>query len=147
MKVILMQNVPKVGKKYDIKNVSDGYAANFLIPQKFAVVATPEAERNVLNQKKQIDTEKKIHNDLLLKNLKALAETSITIAAKTNDKGHLFSGIHREQIAEELEKQARVEIPASYIHVEKPIKETGKHVIQVGEGDKTGEFTLEIVSL
>ncbi len=144
MKVILMQNVPKVGKKYEVKNVSDGYAANFLIPNKYAVVATPEAERNINNLKKQMEAEKKIHDDLLMKNLRALAETKITIVSKTNDKGHLFSGIHRERIAAELEQQAHIQIPATLIHVEKPLKETGEHTIKVGEGDKTGTFVLVI---
>lgn len=144
MKVILQRDVAKVGKKFEVKNVADGYAVNFLFPNKDAILATPEAERKLVEMKKQLAAEQKIQHDLLMKNLKALGETRLKISAKTNDKGHLFSGIHKEQLVAELHKQAHVEISPDMIHLAKPIKEIGEHQIKVGAGEHTTTFVLEV---
>lgn len=145
MKVILQKDVPKVGKKFEVKDVADGYARNSLIPNGLAILATPEAERRLNEMKKQLAAEQKVQHDLLTKNLKALSETRLTISAKTNDKGHLFSGIHKEQLVAELHNQAHIEISADMIQLAKPIKETGEHKIKVGAGENTATFVLEIV--
>jgi large subunit ribosomal protein L9 len=68
MKVILLKDVAKMGKKNDIKNVSDGHALNFLIPQGLVEVATPKSLKKVEVIKSREDAEKKIKTDLLLKN-------------------------------------------------------------------------------
>lgn len=144
MKVIFKRDLAKVGKKFQIKDVADGYAINFLIPNGYAVMSTAKAEKEVELMKQAQEAGKKIQDNLLEKNLKALSETVIKISAKTNEKGHLFSAIHKEQIVEELKKQAHIEFPVSYIHLDKPIKEAGEHKIKVGSEERQGTLTLEI---
>jgi len=67
MKVVLLHNVPKIGKKYEIKNVSDGHALNFLIPKGLAQVATPAAEKKAKTAILAIESELNIQADLLSK--------------------------------------------------------------------------------
>ena len=144
MKIILLKDVPKLGKKFDIKNASDGHALNLLIPQGLAIVATPDAVKRVELQKKQEETEKKIHEELLAENLKGLSEVTLTIVAKANPKGHLFAGLHAEAIAAELQKQTRLQVDPSYIQIKQPIKEVGEHIIEVRAAGKSAKFKLVI---
>ena len=58
MKVIFLQDVPRVGKRHDVKEVNDGYAANFLLPRKLAEVATPHAVAALERRKKEITVER-----------------------------------------------------------------------------------------
>ena len=69
MKVIFLQDVPRVGKKYDLKEVPDGYAMNFLLPRRLAVIATPKAIIELEVNKKKIAIEKEVQENLLLRNL------------------------------------------------------------------------------
>ncbi len=146
MKVIFTHDVPKIGKKHQIKNVSDGYAVNFLFPNKHAILATPEAERNVEKMKIIQDAERKIQHDLLLKNLDSIGKTTLTISSKANDKGHLFSGIHKEQIIAELKTHAHLEVPVDFIHLDKPIKEIGSHKVTIGSEGKSATLAVEVLA-
>lgn len=146
MKVIFQHDLSKIGRKYQIKNVPDGYAVNFLIPNGHAILATPEAEKRVAQLKVISEAEKKIQHNLLAKNIETISNTKLRIVSKSNDKGHLFSGIHKEQIAAELQKQTDLEVPVALIQMEKPIKEIGEHKITIGHENKTAVLNVEIVT-
>lgn len=137
MKVIFQHDVAKIGKKYQIKNVSDGYAINFLIPRGYAILATPEAEKKLETLKSGMEADKKIQDNLLRKNLETIAVTRLTIHSKANDKGHLFSGIHKEAILAELKSQLNLNFRTDMIQMEKPIKELGEHKLKVGVAGET----------
>ena len=146
MKIILLKDIPKLGKKYEVKNASDGHAVNFLIPRGFAISATPENLRRFETEKAKYDGEKKVHEALLADNLKAIEDTVLTISGKASDKGHLFAAIHGEAIAAELEKQAHIQLDPSFIQLDHPIKEIGEHIIEVkGEG-KSVKFKVVITA-
>lgn len=147
MKIILLTDVPKVGKKYDIKDISDGYALNHLIPRKLAIAATPKEVTRINMLKKQQAEDEKIQSDLLEKNLKAIGEAVVTITSKANDKGHLFASIHAEHIVKELKDQAHIDISSSYIKLSQPIKEIGEHVLDIRASDKTAKLKVIIKSL
>ncbi len=143
MKVLFLKDVPKIGKKNEVKEVADGYAHNFLLPKKLAEKAEKGAEARVSKMKTEAAEMKKVDEDLLLKNLKALAGTIITVEGKANEKGHLFAAIHKEEIIAKLQ-EAGIRIPAEYINLEKPIKEIGEHAISFAAGNKQGSFTLVV---
>ena len=147
MKIILLKDVKGVGKKYDIKNAKDGYALNLLIPQGLAVHATDKNLKEV-DIKKRTDLEhSKIQEDLLIMNLKELDGIKIEMSGKANEKGHLFAGIHKEQIIPEIKKQTRIDMLAEFLILEKPIKEIGEHEISAKVADKTVKFKLVVKSV
>lgn len=146
MKVILLRDVPKVGHKYQIVQVADGFATNALLPKGLAEQASEKALKRVEAIRAQEEAERKIREDLLLKNLHDISGVTIEISGKANDKGHLFKGIHKEEIVPALKEQSRLDIDAHFIDLEKPIKEVGEHKIKVAVQDKSAEFTLNIVA-
>lgn len=146
MKIILLKDVPKVGKRYDIKDVAEGYALNLLIPRGLAQVATPQAVAKVETMKSNDLTEKKIQEELLLKNLEIIKGLTINMKGKANDKGNLFAGITKETLAGEILKASRLNLDSSSIKIDKPIKETGEHKITIEVLGKKAEFTLNIIA-
>ena len=144
MKVILLKDVRKIGKKYDVKDVSDGYALNFLIPQKLAEVSTPKSMQRIDGLKSRDAAEQKIQEDLLMKNLKSLEGVSIELKENANEKGHLFKGVHKEEIISQIKKQTQLDITPEYIVLEKPLKEVGEHEIEAKVQDKSVKFKVVI---
>jgi large subunit ribosomal protein L9 len=144
VKVILLQDVPNVGRKYEVKDVASGYAANLLFPKGLAELATKKKLVRLKNYHIQREVEEKIQKDLLAKNLNSLKDISITVTAKANEQGHLFQGIHREDIVTALKEQAHVDLPPEYIRLKHPIKEVGEHKIEVSGGGGTASFRVTV---
>ncbi|MEI7810510.1 MAG: 50S ribosomal protein L9 [bacterium] len=142
MKVIFLKDVPRVGKRHDIKEVNDGYAVNFLFPRKLAENATSKALKDLEKSQNEILIERELEESLLMKNLEEIKGITITIKGKANDKGHLFSSIHKKEILEEMKKENRIEIDENFIVLEKPIKEIGEFEIQVEIKRKKSSFKL-----
>lgn len=130
MKIIFLKNAPRIGKKYEIKEVADGYGRH-LIASRVAEIATPQAIASV-EKKKIVDaTQKKIHEDLLIKTLASLDGATITIFGKANEKGHLFASIHKDAILAELKRSAHLDMNPDYVVLDKPLKELGSFDIPV----------------
>ena len=131
MKVIFLKDVPGSGKKGDIKEVADGYAQNFLLQRGLAKVATSRvvAER----QQGQEKVKKRIERDL--KDEQRLASridgAYITMTGKVSPQGTLYAALTPQILVATLNKQLGVTIAADHIHIPKPIKELGEHVVQV----------------
>src|SRR4051812_28952556 len=102
MKVIFTKDVSGVARMYDVKNVADGYALNFLFPRNLAQRATSEVVKNLGEMKAANEVEAKVQENLLIKSLETLKDSVITLKGKSNDKGHLFSGIHGEELSKAL---------------------------------------------
>lgn len=147
MKVILKEDIKGVGKKYEIKNVADGYANNFLIPKKLAEYASPETIKKSEIMKSAVDAEKEIREKLAEKQLEMLKDVRIVVKKKTNDKGHLFEKIHPEEISQALREQTKLEIAPEFLVLENPIKETGEHKILAKVGKGRGEFIAVIEAI
>lgn len=146
MKVIFLKDVPKQGKKFEIKEISDGHAMNFLIPRGLANIATPANVKKVESMRSAEDSQKKVHTDLLLKNLHDIEGIRIEMTEKANEKGHLFAGIHKEELIPVIKEQTRLEILPEFILLDKPIKEVGEHKIEVKVENTTAAFTLVVTA-
>lgn len=144
MKIILLKDVPKLGRKYDIKNVSDGHALNMLIPRGLVTPATEKAVKRIELLKSNDMTDKKIQEELLLKNLEIIKNLSLNLREKANDKGHLFAGVTKEMLVEEILKATRLNIDPESIKLDKPIKNVGEYKISIEVGSKKAEFTVII---
>ncbi|KKP86348.1 MAG: 50S ribosomal protein L9 [Parcubacteria group bacterium GW2011_GWC1_35_8] len=142
MKVIFLSDVPRVGKKYDTKEVNDGYAMNFLLPRKLAVLATPKALAELEMHKKEIAIEREVQEDLLMKNLEEIKGKAIVLKGKTNELGHLFSAIHKKEIVTAMKEQNRADISEEFIILDKPIKGVGEFEIPISIKGKKSSFKL-----
>lgn len=144
MKIILLKDIPKVGKRYDTKDISDGYALNLLIPKGLAVAATADVVKRIELEKARDEGEKKVHQELLIKNLSELEGKTVSMVEKANDKGHLFAAVHKLEVVSAIQRQTRLQIDAEYIALDKPIKEVGTHEITVKAAGKSIRFNLDI---
>ncbi|MEI8337871.1 MAG: 50S ribosomal protein L9 [bacterium] len=144
MKVILLKDIPKLGKKFDVKDVAEGHAINMLIPNGSVKHATPKALQEIEALKVEIAAQLKIQEDLLSKTLHELEGKVVEIKVQANKQGHLFAGIHAPEIAEYIKKSTHAEILPEFINLEKPIKETGEHKIEVTASGKKAYITLSI---
>lgn len=144
MKIILLKDVAKVGKKYDVKNVSDGHALNLLIPKGLAINADVAALKRVEKLKAEDTAHKKVQEDLLLMNLKAIEGVTLEIAEKANEKGHLFAGVHKEEIIAKMKSEKHIDLLPDFIVLDKPIKEVGEHRVEIRVKDKVAKLKLVI---
>lgn len=144
MKVIFLKDVPRIAKKNDVKEMNDGYAINFLFPRKLAKVATAQALKELEESKKDIILKKEIQEDLLFKNLEEIKNKQITIKAKADEKGSLFSSISKKDMVQEMEKEYRAQISENFIILDKPIKQIGEFEIPIQIKNKKSFFKLVI---
>lgn len=130
MRVILLQDIEKLGKKYEVKEVKDGYARNFLIPKGLAKPAIKEALKWLEVQKEM--EEKKAEKDLkeIQERATGIDGQEIIIPVQVGDAGQLFESIGTQKINEELQKLS-IEIKRNQIILEKPIKELGEYPIKI----------------
>ena len=147
MKVIFLKQVSRASKKYDVKEVADGYALNFLFPQGMAEMATEKSLARLEELRKSHAAEEAVQVELLVKNIDVLKEVVLTIDAKANEKGHFFASIHKEELAELLAKESKLNVPASSIELPRPLKEAGEFDITVKAGEKTGTFKVIVNAL
>lgn len=146
MKVILLKDVAKVGKKFEVKSVADGFAINSLIPQKLAETATPNALARLAKIKAESEAERKIQENLLLKDLAAIKGQNLKIEEKANEKGHLFAQVHKAEVVRILKEKLQTEFPVDSIILDKPIKEIGSFKVTVAVGEHKADFNLEVTA-
>ncbi|GIP35999.1 50S ribosomal protein L9 [Paenibacillus sp. J2TS4] len=124
MKVIFLKDVKGQGKKGQVKEVSEGYANNFLIKQGLAAPAT-SSNMKVLDQQKQSEQKKKDEEKAQAEQLAArLNEMTLQMKGKAGEGGRLFGSITTKQIAEELEKQ-KIVIDKRKMTLDEPIRSLG----------------------
>jgi large subunit ribosomal protein L9 len=147
MEIILKQDVNKLGYKDEIVKVKDGYANNYLIPQGYAIVATPSNKKILAeNLKQRAFKEAKIKQDA-----EAFAETlnkieGLKIAAKASETGKIFGSVNTIQIADAIKAQFDIDVDRKKISiVGDAIKEVGTHkvIVSVYKEIKS-EITFEV---
>lgn len=147
MKIILLQDVAKVGRKHEIKEVNDGFARNFLLGNNKAVLANPANLSRVLGLKQgQIEQTKKTVS-LVDQFLMRAGESPLVIKVKANGAGHLFASLHAKDISETVKKNLGVELPTDLIILDKPIKEVGETKIALKVGDSRKEVSILIEAI
>jgi large subunit ribosomal protein L9 len=130
MKVILLQDIDGLGKKYEVKEVKNGHARNFLIPQKLAKAATKQALEWLADQKEVI--EKEAEDDL--KKAQVLASEldglEVNISVKVGDEDQMFESITAQKIVEKLKEMGH-EVKKSHVKLEEPIKNLGEFPVSI----------------
>ena len=134
MKVILQQDVKGQGKKGQLVDVSDGYARNFLLPKKLAVIATAENLNTMKQQEKARKAQQaaeKAEAEALSKKLESL---TVKVAAKAGEGGRLFGAVTAKEISECLAQQHGLNIAKTKLVLEEPIKACGGYTIKAKLG-------------
>ncbi|MFJ1429221.1 50S ribosomal protein L9 [Capnocytophaga canimorsus] len=147
MEIILKQDVQNLGFKDDIVNVRNGYGRNYLIPQGFAILATPSAKKVLAeNLKQRAHKEQHVINEAK-KVAQALAALEIKIAAKVGSGDKLFGSINNADLAKELAKAGH-EIDKKYIVIAgNTLKRAGKYNASVRlHREVTVDLPFEIVA-
>lgn len=131
MKVILLKDIKGTGKKGDVKEVSDGYARNFLFPKKLAVQAgnTELKELKEKQTSQQIKEQKEYEAAVELG--KKMEEMNITMYSKAGDGGRLFGSITSKDIAEQLKKQHSIEVDKRKVMLDEPIRALGSRFVEI----------------
>ncbi|HEX3095783.1 MAG TPA: 50S ribosomal protein L9 [Patescibacteria group bacterium] len=148
MKVILLTDVPKVGRKGEIKDVSDGLANNMLLRKGLAVLATSTA----LEKHNKIQKEKSSAKDRAIQKAQQhkseLERRTFTVKVKVGDKGQIFGGVHEKDIIAAIYQKTKITLEKSQIDAHSGIKKLGQHVINIKLGQGiTAKTKLNIESL
>ena len=147
MQIILIQDVNNLGGANEVVTVKNGYARNFLIPNKMAVEASPSNLKQLEERLKQIRKKEEKMLAEINKVIAALQQGAVKIGAKTGTSGKIFGSVTTVQIAKAIREQKGYEIDRRRIHLLDEIKELGtyKSKVDFGNGNET-EIELEIVA-
>ena len=131
MKVVLLKDVKNMGKRDDIVNVSDGYARNFLFPQKLAAEATPGTLKEIERKRAAQDAREAELKAEAMAKAELLKNKVIVLQVKCGEKGRLYGSVTSAEVAEALEKQHGIKADKRKIDIGDPIRETGIREISV----------------
>ena len=144
MKVILQQDVKGQGKKGELKEVSDGYARNFLFPKKLAVEATADNINTMKLQEKAKQAQIAKEKAEAKENAEKLKECTVKISAKAGSNGKLFGAVTSKEISDALAAQFNIEIEKNKIVQAEPIKTFGSFEVKVKLGHEISA-TLKVM--
>ena len=134
MKVIMMQDVKGQGKKGQLVDVSDGYARNFLLPKKLAVIATAENINTMKQQEKARKAQEAAEKAEAQELAKKLEGITVKVAAKAGEGGRLFGAVTSKEISECLSEQTGLTVAKTKLVLDEPIKACGTYKIKAKLG-------------
>ena len=147
MKVILLKDISKLGKRGDVKEVADGYAVNVLIKKGDALQATPselakwKAKEDAKNHKKELAT------SAFAVLVDSLTKTTVIITGKKHDeKGQLFAAVKETDIVDAIFASVKVSIDPKQIVIPSVIKTVGDHHVLLKQGDKQKEIIITVIA-
>jgi len=144
MKILLLQDIPKLGKKHEVRDVSDGYARNFLLPRGLAKPAIDSILKAIAKEKAVADQkeagEKKRYEDIS----KMLTDKTFVIKTKIGERGKAFGAITAAKIRDAVKKEG-ISIEKEWIALEEPIKKTGETRVKIKfPHDVAGEINITV---
>ena len=146
MNLILNSDIKSLGRKGDVVDVAKGYARNYLLPKKLAIVATTNNLEFAQKLQEKRQQQAQVNSELAESIITALADAHIVISQTTTDEGTLYAAISNLQIVEAVETFSGFKLEEEQISVESQVKEIGLHTIKVVLGPDTNfDITLEVV--
>ncbi len=143
--MILLKDVPRIGRKYEVKDVPDGHAQNFLLPRRFAERATPDALKRLESQKAKHALEIAESEKAFTEALKKAAEANATITAEANSEGSLYRAVHQDDVVKAFAEKG-ITLEERSVIIEEPIKHVGEHTIRLSSAGHEGECTITVVA-
>jgi len=146
MKLILNSDIKSLGRKGDVVEVAKGYARNYLLPKKLAIVATANNLEFAQKLQEKRQQQAQVNSELAESIITALADAHIVISQTTTDEGTLYAAISNFQIVEAVETFSGFKLEEEQISLESQVKEIGLHTVKVVLGPDTNfDITLEVV--
>jgi large subunit ribosomal protein L9 len=130
MKVILIENIDKIGSKGDVINVKRGFARNYLIPRNYAIYSTPQNLKNLESLKKQYADEESKRLEILKKLGEQISKLNLSFVRKVDEHDNLYGSVSEMDILHEL-KENNIDIPKTAIVMDKHVKNLGDFEIQI----------------
>lgn len=144
MKVILLRDVAKIGRRSEIVELPDGYALNQLIPKKWAQPATPENLKKIANTQANTQAHDEAQSVAFVEAVKKLSEQPLQIECDANEQGHLFKAVHEQDIFTAAGARG-IALDKSMITIEKPIKSLGQHEVTLKRGKQNASCVIEVI--
>lgn len=147
MKVILKADIKGVGKKDQVINASDGYARNFLFPKSLAVEANKENMAKLKAKQNSAKFQKDQEKEEALKVADKLSKILLKIKVKSGENGKIFGGVSTKEIAQELEKEYKIQVDKKKIDLKETIKVVGTQTVEIKlfEG-VIGKLKVDVIS-
>jgi large subunit ribosomal protein L9 len=145
MQIVLLKDVKSLGRKGESKNVAEGYARNFLFPQKFAVLAETEEAKKVLNE---VSHKVVVNEKASVKTsgrIKKLSGVSLDFTVKASESGTLFSGISKKEILIALAKKNKLRLKDKDLELEHSFKTVGQFFVPIHLDNQTVQIKINIV--
>ena len=147
MKVILQSDVPGVGKRNSVVEVSDGYARNFLLPRKMAIAATEGGVKTIQRGRQEEERREARRREEAKGKAGKLAQVTVTITARAGETGRLFGSVTTQQIAEALQSQRGIAVDKHDLIITEPIRVLGLHTVMVNlHAETKTPLKIEVVS-
>ncbi len=134
MEVILLKDVPKIGRQGEVKKVSDGFGTNMLIKKGLAVIATKEAKDKVAKATKSKEESKNKIKTKAEQNKAELEKRTFTLKVKVGDKGQIFSSVHEKDVATVIFQKTKIQLEKNQFEALHGIKQLGEHFIKIKLG-------------
>ena len=145
MKVLLCEDIDRLGWLGDVVEVKTGYARNYLLPQGLAKVANEAGIRAIAEEKARRAEQRKLDGKRLEEAVKAIEGAEVVLAAKANELGHLFGSVNERQIAANLREQG-FEVRDEIVQLPEHIKEIGTHSVTLKfRDDLTATINVVVV--
>ncbi len=146
MKVIFLEDVKGQGKKGELKEVSEGYARNYLLPRKLASIATADALNALKIKEKAKQLQLQAEKEKAIENAKKLESLVVKVSAKAGNGGKLFGAVTSKEISDALKEQHGIEIEKQKIIQSEPIKNFGTYTVKAKFGfEISGNINVVVV--
>jgi large subunit ribosomal protein L9 len=145
MKIILLKDISKIGKRGEVKEVADGYAINVLIKKEMALRATPS---ELMKWKQKADSQnykKELATNTFVQLVDKIRHEKVIITGKKADtKGQLFAAIHEDDIVDAIFKVTNLSVDPKQISIEGHIKSLGVHTVEIKQGTQKEKINIEV---
>jgi large subunit ribosomal protein L9 len=145
MKVILLRDVAKIGRRSEIVDLPDGYALNQLIPKKWAEPATPANMKKIATMKATASLNDKLGDDQFQSAVTSIQENPLQIVGgQANEQGHLFKAVHEADVIAAAKERGIVILP-NQVEIKSQIKSLGSHEITLKRGAVSKQCLVEVI--
>ena len=146
MKVILTRDVKGLGRSGEIKDVAQGYAENFLVKNRMAIIATPRALQEHEVAKKRRADEREAHEAIIRETLASIDGKRVEMDEKANEQGHLFAKVHGHEVAKAIEAKLGPAIDIDWVKLKEPISSTGDFPVVVSAAGTSATVTVAVTA-